>query len=70
MARECLLYQLEVRLIRSFWITSIQYPSGSKRNATLFIRPSVRRFLKSTLSDSKRSQAAWRSSTETPAAIG
>lgn len=35
--------------------------------ATFFIRPSVRRFFQFTFNDSKRAQAASRSSTETPA---
>lgn len=46
---------------------STQYPSGSSRNATLFIFPSVRRFFHLTLSpkSSKRAHARSRSSTET-----
>ncbi len=59
-------YQLLVLFIFSFWMTSIQYPSGSRMKATFFIRPSVRRFFQSTFSSSKRLQAASRSSTETP----
>lgn len=59
-------YQSPVRLIPWFCTTSIQYPSGSRINAMLFIRPSVRRFLKFTFRDSKRSHAAGRSSTEIP----
>lgn len=59
-------YQLLVLFIFSFWITSIQYPSGSRMKATFFIRPSVRRFFQLTFSSSKRLQAASRSSTETP----
>lgn len=60
------IYQLVLGLILSFWTTSIQYPSGSKTKAILCIRPSVRRFLNVTWRDSKRSHAAWRSSTEIP----
>lgn len=59
-------YQSPVRLIPWFCTTSIQYPSGSRINAMLCIRPSVRRFLKFTFRDSKRSHAASRSSTEIP----
>jgi hypothetical protein len=39
------------------------HPSGSKMNAIFFILPSVRRFLKGTLSFSRRAHASWMLST-------
>ena len=61
-----LTYQLLGLFIFSFWMTSIQYPSGSRMKATFLIRPSVKRFFQLTFASSKRLHAASRSSTETP----
>ena len=49
-----LTYQLLGLFIFSFWMTSIQYRSGSRMKATFLIRPSVRRFFQLTFASSKR----------------
>ena len=61
--------KLALPAMRSFCTSSIQYPSGSRTNATFFMRPSVSLFFQLTLSDSRRAQAASMLSTEMPRGI-
>src|SRR5271163_806947 len=58
------IHQFALFLILSFWMISIQYPSGSKTKARFFILPSVNFFFHATPFDSMNLQASSISSTE------